>query len=60
MRIDIAGRRMPSLVTDLQKNILNSKKSVTEILRTAKLHRLIRRRSLLLSSIVGVFQVEVV
>jgi hypothetical protein len=28
---------MASLVTDLQKDILNSKKSVTEILRTAKL-----------------------
>src|SRR5437764_9542184 len=28
---------MPSLVTDLQRDILNSKKSVTEILRTAKL-----------------------
>src|SRR5438477_275573 len=28
---------MPSLVTGLQKDILNSKKSVTEILRTAKL-----------------------
>src|SRR5438132_5610454 len=30
-------RKMRSLVTDLQRDILNSKKSVTEILRTAKL-----------------------